>query len=125
MILHALADAARRDILAGLMTADGPQGCFTYSDVGGRSIPKSTLSEHFRVLRDAGLIWSERKGSGLESVPRPDTYGPRFGVLVATIMQAHNEAGRADVQLPTQPATLSAASITKHRKNSASRPRMR
>ena len=58
-IFHALRDPSRREILRLLRRRDMSAGeiadCFP--------LAKSTLSGHFNVLRDAGLIVSERKGT--------------------------------------------------------------
>ena len=50
-VMHALSDPTRLDIVRGL--ADGSeQPCGNF----GVDVAKSTLSQHFKVLRDAGLI---------------------------------------------------------------------
>jgi DNA-binding transcriptional ArsR family regulator len=57
--------------------------------VGERPMPKSTLSQHFKILREAGLIRSERKGVELHNVTRCDELRERFGPLVANIIEAY------------------------------------
>ncbi len=61
-ILHALADPNRAAIFAKIMRAGCVEACSALSAVGDRVIPKSSLSNHFKVLREAGLIRSERHG---------------------------------------------------------------
>lgn len=54
-VLHALADPVRLSIVRQLRDAPAPVACGTF-DV---DVAKSTLSHHFRVLRQAGVIRSE------------------------------------------------------------------
>ena len=60
-ILHALSDPVRVAIYAQIVKGC-KENCSTFLTVSDREIPKSTLSQHFKVLREAGLIRSERKG---------------------------------------------------------------
>jgi DNA-binding transcriptional ArsR family regulator len=90
-ILHALADPVRMHIFAEIAAAGGPVTCSPFLEVGMRPIPKSTLSQHFRVLRDAGLIRSERKGVEMHNVARQEDLQPRFAPLLQAIVQAHKE----------------------------------
>ncbi len=69
-ILHALSDPVRAQILVGIAKAECPQSCAKYQMVENRELPKSTLSQHFKVLREAGLIRSERKGVELQNSTR-------------------------------------------------------
>jgi DNA-binding transcriptional ArsR family regulator len=84
-ILHALSDATRRMIFVDLVAADGVTGCSAYLSMGG-NIPKSTLSNHFRVLREAGLIFSERSGTSMVSRPRTRELQSRFEGLIQTVV---------------------------------------
>ena len=52
-------------------------------------LPKSTLSQHFRILREAGLIYSERKGVELHNRTRCTELKERFGDMVAAIVTAY------------------------------------
>jgi DNA-binding transcriptional ArsR family regulator len=90
-ILHALADPVRMHIFAEIGAAGGPLTCSPFLEVGMRPIPKSTLSQHFRVLREAGLILSERKGVEMHNVVRHGDLHPRFTTLLQAIVQAHKE----------------------------------
>ncbi len=62
-----------------------------------RNIPKSTLSQHFRALRDAGLIRSERQGVEMRNTTRCGEIEQRFPGLIAAILHAHGvqAAGKA------------------------------
>ena len=54
-ILHALADPERAAIFAGIAGVECLQRCSQLADAGERVIPKSSLSQHFKILREAGL----------------------------------------------------------------------
>ena len=69
-ILHALADPTRAAIFAEVAGQGCVQGCSTFAKVGERLIPKSSLSQHFKVLREAGLIHSERQGVEMRNTSR-------------------------------------------------------
>jgi DNA-binding transcriptional ArsR family regulator len=59
-------------------------------DVVDRRVEEqSTLSQHFKVLRDAGLIRSERQGVKMHNTPRCDELEQRFPGLVKAIIDAH------------------------------------
>jgi DNA-binding transcriptional ArsR family regulator len=62
VILHALADTERAAIFAHIVGAGSAEACSAYVNRGDRVIPKSSLSQHIRVLREAGLIRCERQG---------------------------------------------------------------
>src|SRR5262249_29043343 len=88
-ILHALSDPVRAAIFAGIVTSGAPQTCSMFLTVSEKNIPKSTLSQHFKALREAGLIRSERSGVELHNTPRCDEIETRFPGLVQAIMNAH------------------------------------
>jgi len=88
-ILHALSDPVRVNIFAKIANADGPQTCSAFLEVSDKVVPKSTLSQHFNVLRQAGLIRSERKGVEMLNTARHDELRERFGALIMAIIEAH------------------------------------
>jgi DNA-binding transcriptional ArsR family regulator len=88
-ILHALSDPVRAQILAGIVRCDGAQTCSAFLEISDRPIPKSTLSQHFKALREAGLIRSERKGVELHNTSRCQEISARFGPLLSAVLQAH------------------------------------
>jgi DNA-binding transcriptional ArsR family regulator len=88
-ILHALADPVRAAIYAELATRDGVATCAAFTHVIDREIPKSTLSQHFRALREAGLIRSERAGVEMRSTTRCKEIEQRFPGLIPSIMKAY------------------------------------
>ena len=95
-ILHALSDPVRVQILKEIMRSSAPKTCSDFLNLPDRVVPKSTLSQHFRVLREAGLIRSERKGVELHNTPRCEELKPRFGQMIGAILAAYAEeyAGR-------------------------------
>ena len=88
-ILHALSDPVRAMIFAGIVNSGKPQTCSMFLTVSERAIPKSTLSQHFKALREAGLIRSERQGVEMHNTSRCDEIEHRFPGLIASIMNAH------------------------------------
>nr|WP_228486727.1 helix-turn-helix domain-containing protein [Paludibaculum fermentans] len=88
-ILHALADPVRVAIYAGLFKSDSAQNCTSFLGNCGANIPKSTLSQHFKVLREAGLIHSERRGVEMHNTTRCAEIEARFPGLLLAILNAH------------------------------------
>jgi DNA-binding transcriptional ArsR family regulator len=87
-ILHALSNPVRAHIFAQIAKAQCAQTCSTFLDVSDRGVPKSTLSQHFKVLREAGLIRSERKGVEMHNRSRCVEIDERFPGLIAAIIAA-------------------------------------
>ena len=88
-ILHALSDPVRVKIFARIAASDCSQTCSHFVNVIDSGIPKSTLSQHFKILRDAGLIRSERRGVEMQSVSRCAEIDTRFPGLIGAIIAAH------------------------------------
>lgn len=95
-ILHALSDPVRAAIFAQIAGSDDSHTCAAFSTVKERDIPKSTLSQHFKALRDAGLIRSERQGVEMRNTSRCQEIDKRFPGLLPAIIAAHKkqEKGR-------------------------------
>lgn len=89
-LLHALSDPVRAAIYAGIAAADGALSCSNFLQVCDRAIPKSTLSQHFRALREAGLIRSERQGVEMRNTTRCAEIQQRFPGLIVAILTAHS-----------------------------------
>ena len=88
-ILHALSDPVRVAIFADIVGQDCTQKCSNYQGVSDKAIPKSTLSQHFRILREAGLIRGERRGVEMHNVSRCAEIDQMYPGLIAAIAQAH------------------------------------
>jgi DNA-binding transcriptional ArsR family regulator len=89
-ILHALSDPVRVAIYADIVGSDCPQTCSDFLKVSEKNIPKSTLSQHFKALREAGLIRGERQGVEMHNTSRCSEIDKRFPGLIAAIVKAHN-----------------------------------
>jgi len=87
-ILYALSDPVRVRIYAELAQADCAMNCSAFVSNGNLKLPKSTLSQHFKILREAGLIRSERKGVELKNSTRCQELKKKFGPMVVAILQA-------------------------------------
>jgi DNA-binding transcriptional ArsR family regulator len=104
-ILHALSDPVRVAIYAGIARSECPQTCSSFLKVSERNIPKSTLSQHFKALREAGLIHGERRGVEMHNTSRCAELDKRFPGLIRAIINAHNiqsvQASRSGKRKPS------------------------
>jgi DNA-binding transcriptional ArsR family regulator len=89
-ILYALSDPVRVAIYADIVGATCSQNCSSFSKVSEKTIPKSTLSQHFKALREAGLIRGERRGVEMHNTSRCAEIEKRFPGLIRAIVSAHN-----------------------------------
>src|ERR1700744_1646050 len=89
-ILHALSDPVRVAIYAEIVGQDCSHKCSNFSNLSEKAIPKSTLSQHFKALREAGLIRGERRGVEMHNTTRCVEIDKRFPGLIAAIVTAHN-----------------------------------
>jgi DNA-binding transcriptional ArsR family regulator len=87
-ILHALSDPTRVEIFARIADSDCSTNCSSFLTVGDKTVPKSTLSQHFKVLRDAGLVRSERVGVEMQNRSRCSEIETRFPGLLPAIVAA-------------------------------------
>jgi DNA-binding transcriptional ArsR family regulator len=88
-ILHALSDPVRVAIFAEIAGSGCSHNCSNFLNFRERTVPKSTLSQHFKSLREAGLIRSERRGVELHNISRCAEIDNRFPGLIAAIVTAH------------------------------------
>jgi DNA-binding transcriptional ArsR family regulator len=88
-ILHALSDPVRVAIYAGIVAQECSHNCSTFLNISDKTIPKSTLSQHFRALREAGLIHGERRGVEMYNTSRCPEIEQRFPGLLRAIVNAH------------------------------------
>lgn len=94
-VLSALADPIRLQIVRGLLQESGCLSCTAASPCP--NIAKSTLSNHFRVLRESGLIQTSKKGVEHQNAVRSADIEARFPGLLMAILQASVVAAGADV----------------------------
>ena len=76
-ILHALSDPVRVAIFSGIASATCATRCSTF------------LTQHFKALREAGLIHGERRGVEMHNTSRCQEIDRRFPGLIAAIITAH------------------------------------
>lgn len=109
-ILHALADPARVAIFAGLAGSTCALTCSNFSTVDEKPIPKSTLSQHFKILREGGLIRSERRGVEMLNSSRCSEIDARFPGLLAAILNALKLQSAGASGKPARPRAASRTS---------------
>jgi len=88
-ILYALSDEWRLDIVQQL-DREGPSPCGAFEE--GR--PKSSLSHHFRVLRESGLVATTRQGTVLMNRLRREDLSARFPNLLDAILSEGSRRSR-------------------------------
>ena len=85
-VLGALSDPMRLKILRKLLESrEGSLSCSGAAPC--EKMAKSTLSHHFRVLRDAGLIRTTKQGVENLNIARWDDVNARFPGLLKAIMK--------------------------------------
>ena len=84
-VLAALADPNRLRIIKGLLNEKGGMSCTEAAPCP--KMAKSTLSNHFRVLREAGLIQTTKKGVEHQNSVREADINARFPGLLKTILK--------------------------------------
>lgn len=87
-VLHALSDPVRLAIVAELAGAAQSLNCTQTAARLKLSMPKSTCSQHYRVLREAGVIACERNGVDLNSHVRRADLEARFPGLLDSVLKA-------------------------------------
>ncbi len=87
-ILYALSDSNRAHIFAAIAAGPQPRTCSQFLAISDQVLPKSTLSQHFKVLREAGLIRSERRGVEMHNSTRCEEINQRFPGLLPSITAA-------------------------------------
>jgi DNA-binding transcriptional ArsR family regulator len=93
-ILHALADPARLAFVRVLTEVSDGINCADTLAKAGLSMPKSTCSHHFQILRRAGVVFSQRRGVELINFLRADDLEGRFPGMLTTILAASEEEER-------------------------------
>src|ERR1700734_3797598 len=90
-ILHPLSDPARIGIVRKPLKAPGGINCTETTLKLKLAMPKSACSQHYRILREAGLIVSERRGVDLSSRVRAAELETRFPGLLASILRSYTK----------------------------------
>lgn len=84
-VLYALSDPARLEIVRRLMRDGCGKNC---QSVAPAEMPKSSVSHHFQILREAGLIRSERRGVEVVNTTRCEELAKKFPGLMPAILGA-------------------------------------
>lgn len=84
-VLQALADPMRLRIIKRLMNVDSCMSCSEAAPCP--DMAKSTLSNHFRMLREAGLIRTTKKGVENQNVVRIDDINSKFPGLLELVLK--------------------------------------
>ncbi len=88
-VLAALSDPARLLIVKSLA---GQKDCMSCTQAAPcPKMAKSTLSNHFRILREAGLIHTSKKGVEHRNELREAEINARFPGLLKTILKFSND----------------------------------
>ena len=101
-MLHALSDPARLEIVRRLANGDECT-CGTF-DLG---LSKATLSHHFRVLREAGVVRTRPEGRKRMLSLRADDLDKRFPGLLEAVLSAEppKQQARRAAKSPRPDAT--------------------
>lgn len=81
-VLYALSDEIRLGIVRQL-AAKGEQACGVFEV----DRPKSSLSHHFRVLRESGVVSTRKEGKTLLNTLRKDDLEKRFPGLLKAVLK--------------------------------------
>ena len=83
-VLHALSDPQRLEIVRRLADSEAPCPCGSI-ELG---VAKSTMTHHYRVLREAGVIRQERRGTSKLTELRRQDLDARFPGLLDAVLSS-------------------------------------
>lgn len=84
-VFKALADPVRLRLFSLIASFDGGEACVC--DLTGEfDVSQPTISHHLKVLRDAGLVESERRGTWVYYWVLPDALARLSTLLAPTVM---------------------------------------
>jgi DNA-binding transcriptional ArsR family regulator len=91
-VLYALGDPVRLEIVK-LLAAKGELSCSACDDavqeIGSEKIAKSTLSHHFRILRESGVIFTRKVGTTHINSLRQEDLDTLFPGLLQVVLQSN------------------------------------
>jgi DNA-binding transcriptional ArsR family regulator len=82
VVLHALSDPHRLHIVRALADEPAPRRCGSFD----LDVTKSTLTHHFRVLREAGVIEQRVEGTARLNSLRREDLDQRFPGLLDAVL---------------------------------------
>ena len=88
-VLYALSDPVRAAIVRELTNAPQGMNCTEMNQRLGLNLAKSSCSQQYRILREAGVIFSERKGVELFSRVRTQELSVKFPGLLRAILNGY------------------------------------
>jgi DNA-binding transcriptional ArsR family regulator len=83
-VLHALSDPQRLRIVQELAEDPEPRRCGNFD----LDVTKSTMTHHFRILREAGIIEQRCEGTAKLNALRRDDLEARFPGLVDAVLES-------------------------------------
>jgi DNA-binding transcriptional ArsR family regulator len=83
-VLHALSDPQRLAIVRALAESPDPRRCGSF----GLALAKSTMTHHFRVLREAGVVSQHEEGTARLNRLRREDLDRRFPGLLDAVLGA-------------------------------------
>lgn len=83
-VLSALADPARLQMIKAMIDQ---RDCMSCAAAAPCTMAKSTVSNHFRILREAGVVQSTKRGVEHRNIVRQADLDARFPGLLKTILQ--------------------------------------
>jgi len=83
-VLHALSDPQRLRIVHALAEDPEPRRCGTFD----LDVTKSTMTHHFRILREAGIIEQSCEGTAKLNSLRREDLEARFPGLLDAVLQS-------------------------------------
>jgi DNA-binding transcriptional ArsR family regulator len=87
-VSYALSAPERAHIYATIAVACRPLTFSMFLKIGDRALPKSTLAQHFRILREARLVRSRRASVEVHNTARDEELEQRFPDLLRSITRA-------------------------------------
>jgi len=87
-VLHALSDPQRLEIVRKLADADAPCACGSIE----LRVAKSTMTHHYRVLRESGVICQKRRGTTKLTELRREDLDARFPGLLDAVLSSRSVA---------------------------------
>ena len=107
-LLAALADPTRLSIVRQLAACDGVCAC-DFTDL--RTVSQPTISHHLRVLREAGVVTTDRRGSSIWYRLSPEAVG-QLGELARSLVPG-DFVPDSDLRRPSaRPGTMSPIRIS-------------
>ena len=89
-VLYALSDPTRLAIVKSI-AEEGEKACGTFD----LNLPKSTMSHHFKVLREEGVVFTKITGTSFINALRRDELETLFPGLLDAVLSACESAPQA------------------------------